>query len=30
MDYWDESIVTGEFILVVEKETMYFRILDEA
>jgi DNA topoisomerase VI subunit A len=29
MDDWSEVIVYGKFILVVEKETLYFRILDD-
>jgi hypothetical protein len=30
MDQWDQTIVYGDFILVVEKETIYFPLLDEA
>lgn len=30
MDNWDELIVYGDYILVVEKETVYFRLLSEA
>lgn len=29
MDEWDVMKVTGKYILVVEKETIYQRILDE-
>ena len=29
MDSWDEMIVYGSYILVVEKETVYFRLLNE-
>jgi meiotic recombination protein SPO11 len=30
MDEWQEVVVYGRFILVVEKETVYFRLLQEA